>query len=471
MGQPLERPLRLPAEGRVRWSVQPNRRLAGSAGRPPRGEALRRAPAQQSSDDRSSAIAQRELADAVSNSPRVLSQQASLRAVLGPGVIAQAKRLYGAFGNAFAQLHASGPTVQRWPATLPIEGPATRAFASLADYFRHLAGIQRDAAKPVALALLKELFLWRSPDFSKPFELEDSEIDQAKQAQTRLDISKGDWSGLVFEGRTRVMDSPRQTPLKRASVPTNLLSDQIIPLVKQRIIDANDDFALLYDDPQLRDLVTFAAGLGLDAKECEEVILIGCRKAKPRSAEQLKNPVHNLKGVIAERGYPFKFQDIGEFQTFRRRLKEEVGNLTLFKTKIPHDDIRVQGSSLRTLLAEDVDIAVMVSEDIFKALCLNRYSKVKRKQLPNVDLQSKSYQDLRGFAELKDKQVWGPKTDGEKLAYMLAGGKFDGKTQSSDRALVTLTKTISDEFKSLNIESVTILVIGGPFDLKPFVKL
>jgi len=73
---------------------------------------------------------------------------------------------------------------------------------------------------------------------------------------------------------------------------------------------------------------------------------------------------------VRDRGFPFRFEDIEEFQNFGKDLKTGLKEID-----IPIHDVRVQGSSVRTPNAKDVDVVAMLKEENFISVLKKRFSK------------------------------------------------------------------------------------------------
>lgn len=137
-------------------------------------------------------------------------------------------------------------------------------------------------------------------------------------------------------------------------------------------------FEMRYTDAEIEDMYVTGRKLGLDDETTEAFIFTGSRNDKPipantkkdpkifkkrRTAEEVLQEMHNYAEVVLKRGYPYLFKDKAQLTLFSEKLK---GLLT--KYNIPVEDIRIQGSALRTPNANDVDIVVFVKKEKFDAL-------------------------------------------------------------------------------------------------------
>lgn len=355
------------------------------------------------------------------------------------------------------------------------------------DVFRYFASIPADKAKVVAQRLLKVLMPFRDPP---PYEAkDDAEQKLFTEVQDSLGITFGEWNGLLFEARARLEESPR----KPSSIPLSnapqapVKNSAEIEQVKAFVKLAGSDFRMLYTEAELDGLVEFSRSVALQPAEFQGIILTGCREKKPRSAEQLKDQMHNWKTVVPAQGHPFKFTDKEHFQRFKVKLTELVANCDLpGEIKLPTTDIRIQGSSLRTSIADDVDIAVCVTPEKYRDICAGRYAKyfVKHgatkadtvdevKQIPLKQMNEMATQATTVAVADRQQPVSGYKNSGNfrSAANGILSGKFDGKSEKGMPGLFTATEAMKAAFPELKIESVTVIMVGGPFDLQPALKL
>jgi hypothetical protein len=68
----------------------------------------------------------------------------------------------------------------------------------------------------------------------------------------------------------------------------------------------------------------------------------------------------NWANVVKPRGYPYLFENLSRFEEFKGAVQTLVK-----KYGLPKGDLVLQGSSLRTPLAKDVDIALFLSDADF----------------------------------------------------------------------------------------------------------
>ena len=378
--------------------------------------------------------------------------------------------------------------LQRWPAELPIADAGKQTFGSMPEVFRYFVSVPPDKAKEAATALLAVLlpFTRKGPPYSAETE---EEVRQAGVVQDQLGISFGEWNGLIFEAKSRLEQSDRlKAQPTTAPQQGNLKHPVEIGKVKQMLVTAGPKFNLLYDDAELDNLVEFANSVALPEAEFHGIIQTGCRDVKPRSAEQLKDQIYNWKSVVLPRGHPFKFKNPQDYLLFKSGLKSGIAQCVLDGAiPLPSGDIRIQGSSLRTPYADDVDIAVCVTKEQYRDICAGRFQEhffktgqtQGKEQSEKVDaLKQLTYEQMVDIAnKTLAKQENGYMRSGAKGKKLTSAsnyilmGKFDGKSKDFMEPLLNLTEKMKQDFPDLNIESVTVILTGGPFDLKPAMAL
>jgi hypothetical protein len=76
--------------------------------------------------------------------------------------------------------------------------------------------------------------------------------------------------------------------------------------------------------------------------------------------KELQKQMESWVKVIQPRGYPYHFDSLRRFQQFQKQLK-----LLLVKYDIPDGRMVIQGSSLRTSAAKDIDVAIFIPDEAF----------------------------------------------------------------------------------------------------------
>lgn len=123
-----------------------------------------------------------------------------------------------------------------------------------------------------------------------------------------------------------------------------------------------------YSAAEVDDIAAHGRRLGLDDKQITDFLEMGAiskpskRPPKdPLTAQELKKHMDGWAEVRG-RGYPYRFNDLRQF----KRLVPELGHLRQ-KYQLPRGKLVVQGSSLRTPAAKDIDIALLISDQDFTA--------------------------------------------------------------------------------------------------------
>ncbi|GIM95732.1 toxin glutamine deamidase domain-containing protein [Paractinoplanes toevensis] len=129
----------------------------------------------------------------------------------------------------------------------------------------------------------------------------------------------------------------------------------------------------VYDGAQRADMHRHGEQLGLAPEQIDDFITAGSIEKDPNppkrpdgkaalTPDEVKQQMDNWTGDVEPRGYPHHFQSRDQFLEFVDRLH---GLTEAFG--IPNGRVVVQGSSLRTPNAGDVDFAVIVSDEDFDA--------------------------------------------------------------------------------------------------------
>ncbi|MEJ2229489.1 MAG: hypothetical protein P8Y67_15015, partial [Alphaproteobacteria bacterium] len=82
----------------------------------------------------------------------------------------------------------------------------------------------------------------------------------------------------------------------------------------------------------------------------------------PDALPRLQASIKNFK-VVQERGYPFGFNSLAEFQKYKATVIESLKHYG-----IPTDNVRIQGSAVHSASPGDIDVIVSVGDGSFSAL-------------------------------------------------------------------------------------------------------
>jgi hypothetical protein len=141
---------------------------------------------------------------------------------------------------------------------------------------------------------------------------------------------------------------------------------EAVDRIKNNLINriaGESGFLLRYSEKEISDIVIAGKNLGLDEKAIEDFMFTGSRVEKAIDSGELMLHMDNYVNIVSKRGFPFKFDSLQNFGDFKTSLKS-----LLQKYNIPIEDVRIQGSSVRTPGANDVDLGVFVNESKFNEL-------------------------------------------------------------------------------------------------------
>lgn len=242
--------------------------------------------------------------------------------------------------------------------------------------------------------------------------------------------------------------------------------ESVVESAKSRI-EANTKFRLEYSDSEMRSLVEQGRRLGIDDHTIEEFLKVGSRDAKRIGADELANQMHNYVEVVQERGYPYKFTDATDYENFRRDLIDG-----LERANIPTDDVVVQGSSLRTPRAGDVDLAVFVGRDEFNKMLIDRFDgRIKLKSADGpIDLKGRTPAELVDLAREIAANESGYNAQAKTFKNAVLNDIISSKLDIS-KPLKAVAKDMQRLHPDQNVESVSVLVRGGEFDTRPTMKV
>jgi hypothetical protein len=134
-----------------------------------------------------------------------------------------------------------------------------------------------------------------------------------------------------------------------------------------KIEELSDQIRGVYNATQIEEIAAHGKALGFTDDQIKDFLEMGsiAKPGKqppklPLTPDQLKEQMDNWVNVVKPRGFPFLFENAEKFETFKSQLKG-----LLSKYDVPSGKIYVQGSSLRTAKAKDVDVAIFVSDGDF----------------------------------------------------------------------------------------------------------
>jgi hypothetical protein len=138
--------------------------------------------------------------------------------------------------------------------------------------------------------------------------------------------------------------------------------------------------------------------LGMDDRQITDFLEMGSiqkpwKAKKALRPEEIRAQMETWTKVVKPRGYPLLFESAESFERFEGQLKELIK-----RYQLPDGRVVVQGSSLRTPAARDVDVAVFVSDDAFSAYAARcRQGVLARVRLPETA--QKMLTELQGYVD------------------------------------------------------------------------
>lgn len=287
-----------------------------------------------------------------------------------------------------------------------------------------------------------------------------------KNRRSILDHITGKDADYKYQGDREKLDAARE---KMKSDPTTAKTEleaiQRRLEIKLRIETAGNKFELNYSDIELDNIYKKGKELGLSDKAIEDFIFTGSRKAKSITAEELMKQMDNNVNVVNKRGYPFKFESKEQFDQFGQDYKKEVTD-----NNLPANDIEIQGSVLRSENAKDVDSVIFVTEAQFDQYLIDRYDGKIKKNGKAIDLTSMSHNDLANLAEdiLTNRKDYNNQADGFRKTF--ADQMFNSKSDIL-KPIKTIRISLDNKYPNLNIETISVQVRGGKFDIQPSMKI
>jgi hypothetical protein len=249
------------------------------------------------------------------------------------------------------------------------------------------------------------------------------------------------------EAHQEVLTSIKQAMLKR---------------LKERFGKQADKFRLDYTDPEINEIVKKGKELGLSDKLIEDFIYTGSRTAKAISAVDLVKQMENWVTEVSKRGFPYKFTDAAQFEAFSKNLIDGIR-----AAKLPTDDVRIQGSSLRKPGADDVDVAVFVNETAFDKLLIDRYNeRIGFADGRKISIAGKSHGELVKLGQEIDGNPSNYNGQARTFMNAIKTGIVNSKSDIVP-ALKAVKQFLADKYPNLSLQTISILIRGGLFDVKP----
>lgn len=134
--------------------------------------------------------------------------------------------------------------------------------------------------------------------------------------------------------------------------------------------------------------------------------------------------------------------------------------------------MRIQGSSLRTPNANDVDLAAIITDADFDKILKDRFSGRITKNSVEMDINSMNSNELQILANeiSSNPSIFNNQGKSFKKAFL----ERKISTYSKDNIIPRgrqLYQKLKTEYPDLNIENISIQTSGGSLDLQPFIQL
>ncbi|MEO1054106.1 MAG: hypothetical protein AAFX87_25940 [Bacteroidota bacterium] len=233
-------------------------------------------------------------------------------------------------------------------------------------------------------------------------------------------------------------------------------------------IEANPKFSLKYTDTEIQSIVKKGRELGLKDEVIDDLLFVGSRDAKRLQADELLQQMDNYVNVVSQRGFPYKFKSVEEFEAFKNDLKLGLNNL-----KIPTSDVRIQGSSLRTPKANDVDLVAILKQEEFDNLVKTKFRANISKNGVNIDISKMTTQELKNLANDigLNRSSYNRKAF-EDFKYTIDNQIINAKgSKNIVKNFKTLRNDLIKKYPDLKIDNISIQPVNSGFDLNPFMKL
>jgi hypothetical protein len=263
-------------------------------------------------------------------------------------------------------------------------------------------------------------------------------------------------NGAIVEKEVEIVKTSDGLKLKIIN-PSELLMTFKNKLISR--IQGLTGFSIIHTDAEIIQIITRGRDLNLANDIVDDMLLISCRNAKPINASELMTQMDNWVNVINPRGFPYKFTDIGQFNSFKNELKSGLNEIN-----VTTSDVRIQGSSLRTPNANDLDIAAIVSTNEFNQFLKSKFSGKITKNGISIDISNYSQSQLQLLAD----EISGNSTFNA-VARTFERAFKSGKIRPQDiSGLDNLKNVLKISYGDLDI---SVLREAGDFDLKPYIKI
>ena len=237
-------------------------------------------------------------------------------------------------------------------------------------------------------------------------------------------------------------------------------TDEVSGNIKNKISSSPDKFELIYSDTEINNLIHEGRKLGLDDATIEDLIFIGSRRAKPMTTSELLSQMDNYVNTVGKRGFPYRFDNLEQYTQFKTDLIGGLDNIQL-----PIDDVRIQGSSLRTPNAKDLDIAIFIDDADFDKLLIESFANKIKLNGEAVNLSDRTHSELVNLAKDIMNNPDGYNSKAKTFAFAIEKGKIRPQDVSGLRRF---KKSLEQTYGEIDI---SVLSENGEFDVKPFWRI
>ncbi len=192
--------------------------------------------------------------------------------------------------------------------------------------------------------------------------------------------------------------------------------------------------------------------------EIRDLLYISYRKKKQIASLNLIEQINTWTNVKNIRHYPFKFNSFEEYSEFKTNFKELVEEWLL-----PSNDIRIQGSSIRTSAAADLDIAIVIDREAFQSV---REDILFRYRRSFINAKGVFYESDYNNAVLLLDQAAAKGIIKSRPFGVIGVGPAGTKPISFSQDLYEI-KQIYPRRQAINI---SIIIKNGNFDISPYLK-
>jgi hypothetical protein len=228
----------------------------------------------------------------------------------------------------------------------------------------------------------------------------------------------------------------------------------LIDRVKARI-QTEPKFKVNYTDLEMADTAILGRQLNLSDREIEDFLFVGQRSeaSKPQKTltiDDVRQQMKNWATVVRTRDFPYLFDNREAFTSF----KDEIRDI-LRRYDIPDSNVNIQGSSLRTEAAKDIDMAVFVTKEEFDAIVSKAIKGIETRQNGTDITSQKKRENLIG--DVKNQAA-----SGRLNSYYF--DRIPGNATTFNQALYQTRRHLNDPDKGVDL---SVMLEGANFSVSP----